>query len=179
MEITVRKATEADYTELKEFFDEGADIHHRGEPGIIGTPSERPISKAFVSELINGEDTTLLVAMPSAKQPGEHKLLGFVRLAFHDTGSHQGVVPRRYVEVEEILVREAYRGHRIGHRLMLEADRWAREKGATEVELAVWDFNHGALKLYEELGYRTLRRQMLKSLPLQADNSEALSENMG
>lgn len=176
MDIAVREATEADYAELKEFFDEGAAIHHRGEPGIIGTPSERPISKAFVSELINGEDTALLVAVPSAGQTGEHRLLGFVRLAFHEVGSHQGLVPRCYVEVEEVLVREVYRGHGIGHRLMLEADRWARDKGATEVELAVWEFNQVALKLYEELGYRTLRRQMLKPLPSQTDNLRTLSD---
>ncbi len=164
LEITIREATEADYEELKEFFDEGAAIHHEGEPGIIGPPSERPMTMQHVARLLASDDETLLVAAPVEAQANPPHLLGFVRLALRDVKDQPGMTPRRYVEIEEVLVRESSRGRGVGQRLMSAAAEWARSQGASEVELTVWEFNRGALSLYERLGFRTINRQMLKRL---------------
>ncbi len=48
--------------------------------------------------------------------------------------------------------------------LMAEAHNWANARGATEIELTVWDFNSAATALYESLGYRTTRRIMRRRL---------------
>jgi ribosomal protein S18 acetylase RimI-like enzyme len=55
---------------------------------------------------------------------------------------------------------------RVGHgkRLLEYAADAARQLGATSLELWVWDFNHGALALYERCGYRGLDRRLSKPL---------------
>jgi len=61
-------------------------------------------------------------------------------------------------------VAEGWRSQGIGHALMQQAETWAKERGITEVELSVWEFNQRALALYEKLGYRTKRRYMSKGI---------------
>ena len=41
---------------------------------------------------------------------------------------------------------------------------WAIEKGASSVELNVYEFNQEAIALYRAMAYETLRRQMGKKL---------------
>ena len=36
----------------------------------------------------------------------------------------------------------------------------ARKKGFLRMELDMWEFNEGALKFYESVGFRTYRRYM-------------------
>jgi GNAT superfamily N-acetyltransferase len=47
---------------------------------------------------------------------------------------------------------------------MEAAEAWAREHGATRLVLNVWEFNAGALRFYETLGYSAFSRNMWKSL---------------
>jgi ribosomal protein S18 acetylase RimI-like enzyme len=61
-------------------------------------------------------------------------------------------------------VREDCRRRGIGRRLVREAERWARARGAEEIELNVWEFNASAQALYERLGYATFSRRMGKPL---------------
>jgi ribosomal protein S18 acetylase RimI-like enzyme len=47
---------------------------------------------------------------------------------------------------------------------MAAAERWAAERGLSEIELSVWEFNQSALAFYQELGYVTERRKMRRVL---------------
>jgi GNAT superfamily N-acetyltransferase len=52
----------------------------------------------------------------------------------------------------------------IGRALMHRVERWAEEKGATEIELNVYEFNQSAFSFYLSLGYVTTSRKMEKRL---------------
>jgi GNAT superfamily N-acetyltransferase len=52
----------------------------------------------------------------------------------------------------------------IGQALLRRAERWAAERGASELELTVWEFNQDAIAFYEKLGYVTERRTMWKTI---------------
>ncbi len=41
---------------------------------------------------------------------------------------------------------------------------WAVSKGATAIELMVFEFNQNAIAFYRDLGYDTLSRRMVKPL---------------
>jgi ribosomal protein S18 acetylase RimI-like enzyme len=41
---------------------------------------------------------------------------------------------------------------------------WALTKGASSIELNVYEFNETAISFYEKLGYQTLSRKMSKDL---------------
>lgn len=52
----------------------------------------------------------------------------------------------------------------IGARLLDAVQRWAKEKGATEMRLETWEFADDPQEFYEHNGYRTLRRTLAREL---------------
>ena len=49
--------------------------------------------------------------------------------------------------------------------MLLDAvQEWAIPRGATSIELSVYEFNEGAIACYHRLGYEALRRRMRKTL---------------
>jgi ribosomal protein S18 acetylase RimI-like enzyme len=70
----------------------------------------------------------------------------------------------RYLHVLSLGVRTEWRRVGAGRALMSAAHALAREAGAAEVELHVWEFNRAALAFYEGLGYETLERTMRRPL---------------
>jgi ribosomal protein S18 acetylase RimI-like enzyme len=86
------------------------------------------------------------------------RLVGLVHLSLRER--HPPMAERRFAVVEAVVVAAADRGGGIGRRLMAAAEGWARDRGAGEVWLDVWEFNAAAIGFYEALGYRTVSRRM-------------------
>lgn len=61
------------------------------------------------------------------------------------------------MKVEMIAVAGSSRGKGVGSRLLEQAHDMAREKGYKKMKLEVIDTNPGAKKLYERLGYETVK----------------------
>lgn len=57
--------------------------------------------------------------------------------------------------VWDIQVHDAFRRLGIGRETMLLAEDVARSQGATVIRLNVFAYNHGAIRLYDNLGYET------------------------
>ena len=83
------------------------------------------------------------------------------------------LVPRRYAFIDTIVVTETARGSGVGKTLMRRAHQWAVDKKLNQIRLNVWEFNEGAIRFYEKLGYISRTRQMWKSL------DESLTEPEG
>ena len=66
--------------------------------------------------------------------------------------------------VYDIEVDEAVRGRGYGRAIMLAAETYAREHGATSIRLHVFGDNTVARRLYESLGYETTNVNMAKTL---------------
>ena len=47
---------------------------------------------------------------------------------------------------------------------MEAAQDWARARGAAEMRLDIWEFPAGPLLFYQKLGYRILRRSLVREL---------------
>jgi ribosomal protein S18 acetylase RimI-like enzyme len=95
-------------------------------------------------------------------------LAGFVHVLIHKTPDVPLFVPRRFAMVNNLAVHSDRRGRGIGRALMDAAHAWILEQGVVEVELGVWEFNEGARRFYEGLGYETIQRRMGKRLQPQA-----------
>jgi ribosomal protein S18 acetylase RimI-like enzyme len=63
-----------------------------------------------------------------------------------------------------VSVVDGFRGRGIGKALIAHLERWAVEHGAERMVLDVSSANEGAIRLYDELGYRDYDRAMLKQL---------------
>jgi diamine N-acetyltransferase len=108
--------------------------------------------------LIADENVALLVA------EADEKLVGFGHTIVRDTPVFPVFVPRRYAIVEGIVVKSGFQNHGIGRILMDKMQEWATAKGATSIELNVYEFNKTAISFYERLGYQTLSRKMSKEI---------------
>ncbi len=158
MDITVRNATADDYSPLCELSDE-MDALHRGRlPHIFQQPNGPARERDYYRGLIADESVALLVA----EVGGE--VAGFVHTILREAPAFPVFVPRRYAVVDEIVVKSGFQNQGIGSRLMDEMQAWAVAKGASSVELNVYEFNQAAIAFYESLGYQTLSRKMSKEL---------------
>lgn len=158
MEITVRKATADDYGVMCEMFDEVDALHRDHLPRIFKKPDGPARDLQHYLDLIGDADAAVLVA-----EAGDD-LVGYVHAVLKEAPAFPVFVPRRYVVVDEVVVRAGQRLHGIGRRLMDAAQAWAVSRGAAAIELHVYEFNETAIAFYERLGYHTLSRKMSKDL---------------
>jgi ribosomal protein S18 acetylase RimI-like enzyme len=75
--------------------------------------------------------------------------------------------PPRHVDtawVYNVEVDEAHRRKGYGEQLLLAAERELVQRGLKHIGLNVFGSNHGAIRLYERLGYNVISQQMAKPL---------------
>ena len=158
MKVSVRKATADDYKPLCELFDEGDAWHRDNLPRIFQKPLGPIRERDYYLGLISDENVGVFVA-ESGKQ-----LVGFVHAIVRDAPSLPIFVPRHYAVVDSIVVKSSYQNQGTGRNLMNKIRDWALTKGASSIELNVYEFNETAISFYERLGYQTLSRKMTKDL---------------
>lgn len=112
----------------------------------------------MINELIFGFGTTILVAEDARTS----RLLGFVVLMICELPTSFVCRARRFVEIDKLAVRAEARRGGVARALLAEAFAWARARGFGCVEVAVNEFNTGAIALYEEMGFETVLRRMMR-----------------
>ena len=60
---------------------------------------------------------------------------------------------RPLVNIHDVVVRRSHRGQRVGERMLAEAERVARARGACKLTLEVLSGNAPACRLYERVGF--------------------------
>lgn len=158
MEITIRPATAQDYDDLCRIIEQVDALHRENVPHIFRQADGAVRERAYILALLADEDQGLFVAEVDGQAAG------FVHVAVRDTLPIPILVPRRLGFVDNLAVGRDFRRLGIGRALMQEAQRWAIEQGATEIELNVFEFNESAIAFYRSLGYETFSRRMGKRL---------------
>jgi len=154
MDCTIREATQADYPGLCELFAE-ADAHHSQAVPNVFRPANGPArSPEYIADILANENSRLFIA----ERAGQ--VAGFVQIDLREAPDRPIMTPRRYAKVDSLVVGKSFRRSGIGRSLMTRAHQWALERGIHEIELNVWEFNRGAIALYEKLGYTTAARRM-------------------
>ena len=158
MEIRIRNAAAKDYDDVCRLIDEVDAIHRDHLPRIFREPTGPVREKAYYLGLVADEDVGLFVAEV------DEILVGFIHAVIEASPRYPILVPRRFAVVDSIVVAADYQHQGIGQALMDAAEAWALAKGASAIELNVYEFNTAALAFYHQLGYTTLSRRMLKEL---------------
>lgn len=159
----VRSADPADIGTLCELYFEFHEFHVQAVPdrllslGPFATFDRSELSAA-VQRILDDEDATILVA----EDRGEY--VGFAEVVLRQEEPNPMRVAHRYGHLQSLMVCDGRRGQRIGTLLVEAAEQWARDRGATEMRLDTWEFPGGPHPFYERIGYRTLRRQLLRQL---------------
>jgi ribosomal protein S18 acetylase RimI-like enzyme len=154
--MLIRQATIEDYVGVCAIFAEVDAQHVEAQPQVFRDPGGAARPRDYIASILEDENACLWVA------EHEGRIVGIVKIALRETRDIPVLVPRRYAEIGTLAVAREYRRRGIGRALMEVSERWARERGADQIELGVWEFNEHARAFYNALGYRTARRRMWK-----------------
>ncbi len=162
--VTIRKAGEQDLDALDGLYFEFHQFHARCLPdrlrSLIAVELNDWSELHWALERIFADaNAALFVAVDGAQPVG----LAEVYLRMDDVTNNR-IVPYHYAYVQSLVVSENWREKGVGRQLMQAAEQWAKGKGATEVRLDIWEFAEGPLTFYEKVGYRTLRRTLVKEI---------------
>jgi len=161
--ITIRDAEAHDYDALCALTGQ-VDAQHRDNlPDRFQKPRGPVRERDYILNLLSDENVGLFVAEVDGK------VVGFVHVAIRETSPIPIFVPRRYGVIDTIAVDADLRLAGIGRALMDSAHKWALDKGASAVELNVYEFNEGALSFYHALGYEPVSRQLSRQLTERED----------
>jgi ribosomal protein S18 acetylase RimI-like enzyme len=155
--LRVRRARRDDWSAARELLRQVDDLHAALAPAYFRSAPreeeewlrllEEPHGAVFVAELgPDGGAVGVLVAR------------------VYDTPDNPGMVPRRRLHLETVVVSAKHRRRGIGRELMTAGSAWGRSQGAVEVVLTTWIGNDEAEAFYERLGYRVLSRVLCSPL---------------
>jgi GNAT superfamily N-acetyltransferase len=156
--VTIRAADPGDSAALNRLYGELDLVHADGIPTVCrhAPPPARP--QEYLDRLLADPTVGLFVA----EQGGI--LLGLVSLRIRSPPDYAVLVPRTYCFMEDLVVAATSRRSGVGMALVEYAEAWAAGRGASTMELGVWEFNAHAITFYTKLGYRTFSRRMWKCL---------------
>lgn len=162
--MIIRRAAPQDCDDLCMLIDQVDALHRNNQPEVFRKPIGPVRDREYVLALIADDNVGLFVAEVDGA------LGGMIHAFVRDTPDIPVLVPRRFVMIDNMVVREDWRGRGLGRALITTVHQWAIEKGATSVELNVYDFNQQARDFYESMGYEVVRHSM--SRPLEDDAAQ-------
>jgi ribosomal protein S18 acetylase RimI-like enzyme len=144
--LTIRKAKSKDIINLQKLYQQVDILHYQALPEIFNSVDEFQRTYSWFEARFRDDDYCILVA--------EYKdeILGLVEIQIRQT-KHPLLKPRKYGHIRDIIVDEAWRKQGIGKSLMQNAHKWAKQQGASSVEIIAFSFNLEALSFYRNLGY--------------------------
>ena len=156
--MIIRQATPQDYEALSILIEQVDVLHRRQLPHIFRKGDDPAKQQDYIMGLLTTENVGVFVAEQN------HSLTGFVVVLVRMTPDIPILVPRCYALIENIGVDKSHQKQGIGKALMARAQQFASAKGASSLELTVYEFNQDARAFYEALGYQTESRRMTINL---------------
>jgi GNAT superfamily N-acetyltransferase len=145
--IRVRLASLRDYEELCGLFDQLDAFHREARPDMFQAFPPPARTREQIAQWLAQPDSTVLVAQ------SEEGVVGLAVLLTRTPSGFAGAVPRKVIELDNLVVRADQRGRKIGRRLLAAVVEWSRQRRATHVEVAVHDFNRDAQRFYQSFGF--------------------------
>lgn len=159
MNFSIREATAYDFTCIDELFRQGDDLHHAGVPTVFKRPSTPARSSDFYQAWLDRPSEVVAFVAEDGDE-----IIGVLHAYIRQPPNFPLFRHRHYLQIDSMVMHEAYRHQGIGSMLLSAAETWALERGLDRVELNVFDFNRDAVDFYKNRGFRHLSHQMYKEL---------------
>ncbi len=166
MIVVIRRAVAADLPALRLIFDYGYAFHRDAQPKVFRRAEDYRGSDEFLLACMVNPQAALLLA------EREGKAVGLAYVLERSAPDVSVLAPRRHAVLDTLVVLPEAQRAGVGKALLASAEAWALERGLTEIELSVWEFNDRAQAMYRRAGYATARRTMVKSLAEQPDDCQ-------
>ena len=147
----IRKATHNDIPAISELYREQFREMAKLIPDFIKEGNQ---SVEFLEKTISDDDSDILV------YENDGIVVGFILLQAKERPVFDFMLPGKYCYIMDVLVTENSRGKGFGTALMNSAKDWAKEQNCSFINLDVLVNNHGAIKLYENLGFIPKAQEM-------------------
>jgi len=151
----IRDAYMSDFDAVLNLENQVFQIHINAHPDMI--KPKLPLNKDYYEKCLQDENFKVLVFEEN------ETILGFCIAQILVYKDHYLFYDMKTLEISDMCVDEKARGRSIGRQLVNSAKVYAKECGATRLELSVWWFNKNARQFYEHLGMteRTCRMEMI------------------
>ncbi len=156
MPLEIREMRSEDCSKVAKLF-EALDAYHRENlPTFFREPPVPFRTREFLLDRLGEENVGLFLAKTT-------EIVGFVSVTLFDAPPMPIFVPQKRASISDIYVAPEARREGVAKKLMRRAEDWAKSQGAVGMDLTVYDFNVGARKLFEEMGYSVLSSRMSKT----------------
>ena len=149
----IQLATPSDRAAINELARQVHEMHISWRPDIFCGAEELYPQERFDAHLKNRELYVTKI---------EGNVVGYALLIMRDA-CHNGMVPRRIMQIDEFCVHEAARGHGIGTEMMADIRVLAKAFRCNHMKLNVYPQNDDAIRFYEANGF------MIRSIDMQAE----------
>jgi ribosomal protein S18 acetylase RimI-like enzyme len=165
MVFSIRPANDHDTEALCDIYYVFHEFHVGGVPTHLRSLGDREqwdqsYLREALGKIMKSDDSEIFVAEVAGT------LAGLIEVYVRQDADEATLVQHQYAELQSLVVLAPFRRNGIGARLVKVGQQWAREKGATEMRLGVWEFNQVAREFYEAVGFKTLKRRMVAELPV-------------
>ena len=142
--ICIRKAKLSDIDRLIQMETQLYQYHAKSDDRFKKVES---ISKSAVEDEVSNLEYYFVISE-------EHYVFGFIKCLEKEVKENEIVKERKYMEIFDLIIEEAYRNKGYGKKLIRYIEAIAKEKQFDCVEIPVYCFNEQANAFYEENGYR-------------------------
>ena len=140
----IREATTQDYSAVADLANHMHNTHITARPDIL--KNETFFTQEHFLQHLQDEDTKVFV------YEGNDNILGYCIAKLVNYQQHIVYHDMLVCVIGGICVCENARGKGIGQQLFNHVKTYAKEIGASRIELHVWEFNKNAREFYEHLG---------------------------
>ncbi|MEI4770865.1 GNAT family N-acetyltransferase [Psychrobacillus sp. FJAT-51614] len=157
MKLSIEIANLSDLNEINAIVKAGHDDHAEALPHIF-KKVEAVMPESYYKELLMDANCAVLIAKE------KEEIIGFAVMELHVSPSFESMVQRKFAYMNDLGIKRNSQRKGIGKALFEACVEWSKNKGATSLDLNVWEFNQTAISFYENFEMKNLSRKM--TLPL-------------
>ncbi len=155
MSIEIREANKSDLVKMSKLWSQLAEMHQEIMEEYTLADNARQEWVKFMEDSIDNNLVSFI-----AEERGE--IIGFVSVSLRKRAPIFKF--KKIGAIMDLIIKEERREEGIGTSLVLQAESWIRERGFDLAVLTVAPENKGAIKFWENLGYKTYLHKKLKRL---------------
>lgn len=165
-DAVIRPARDEDLDAMMALYAEFHAFHVAGVPDRLRpmpppSPAQREELRELLRAILRNPQAAIIVALESGE---EDRLVGLAEVYLRRDEEHPLSIAYTYGYLQSLMVAATHRRKGLGRQLVASAEEWARARGASELRLEAREFAAGPLPFYEALGYRTIKRTLVRPL---------------
>ena len=153
MKINIESASLDDFNAVNLIVKEGHDEHSEALPHVFKKVYQ-VMSKTYYCELLEATNCEILVAKLNKD------VVGFAVMELNESPPFESMTSRKYAYMNDFGVKSNCQRQGTGRELFKACVEWSKNKGATSLDLNVWEFNEKAISFYESFGMNSISRKM-------------------